>query len=248
MCEKGMIDTCGVIEFALANDLDIVQLCDNLPLFSLDAFQLDTIKGHCAGKIDIETGFKVSDFKGLIDCIELTRALGAHKMRLVLYNVVFANNFLFDKTNLCVLAGLLEMYDIEIMFENHFEYSPVDTLNLVRFALSCSTRFSICFDCFNSLIWNYSTFETLDLLRPYISEVHIKDVVIARHGLGLKVTGCDLGEGVLDIGRLFKEFEGKKFPSLVLEGWSEKNDIVVEQEKESAYAGIHVLKEMRKHV
>lgn len=65
--------------------------------------------------------------------------------------------------------------------------------------------------------------ETLKELADLALTAHIKDARIRRRGTGFLLSGCPIGQGMVDLEGYIRTLSGK-ITSLLIESWMDKND------------------------
>ncbi|HCG64620.1 MAG TPA: hypothetical protein DEZ27_12725 [Sphaerochaeta sp.] len=213
------MDLRGFLDRSLSMDLSCVQICENLPFHLVSPAERMAIRDEYASRLRIETGFRGHDPKQLQRALEATAELGGTMMRLVVEEVD-EEELDIDKAiaDLKSVIPLLDKLRIDLSLENHFVLKPVDLVAILK-ALD-SPRVSICFDCFNSIVQNIGTYQALEDVVQHISRIHVKDVQIRRVGTGFLISGCPMGEGILELETVqaILATHGKA-PSYYLEGW-----------------------------
>lgn len=198
---QGDMDIKDFLNRACSLEVSRAQICENLDFLASNSDQRKSIKETFGSRLIIETGYRGHNPFELEKALIATWELGAKTMRLIPEGVEEKKIDLDAiKSDLASMIPLLERLDLQLCLENHFSIHPEKLSWLVE-QLACS-RISICFDCFNSFALNVCTFEALDALLPFITQIHIKDVSIERSGNGFHIKGCKLGNGILDITRL----------------------------------------------
>jgi len=239
------MDMRGFLDCALSMELSSVQICENLPFYSISSAERLAIRDEYASQIAIDTGFRGHDPEKLIIALQSTVELGGKMMRLVVEDV--------DETELSVskaisdlsqVVPLLDELDIELSLENHFLFKPKELVSIIN-GLD-STRVSICFDSFNSIVHNIGTYQALEEVAEHISRIHVKDVHIQRKGTGFLISGCPMGEGILELDRVLNmiALHGKA-SACFLEGWLDRlatNEKTLEFEDKTNRDGINYLR------
>ena len=232
--------------FASENQIELIQLADNVDLHFSD-HEFEELSEIASNRIKLEFGFKVHSYEQLIEALKLSSYFKVHRIRLVISDVTEENCFLYNHRYLDSICSILSDSSISIMLENHIENNPMQFRNLILFLHGVSDRFSVCFDCFNSLFFNVSSFECYELLKDYISEVHVKDVCTKRIGLDLVFSGCEFGTGIFDcqhlIRLLVRNGASPDFP-VIIESWNQRKGISENEEFELVRNEIIRLKEI----
>lgn len=219
---KGGMDVYSFLDEAVSLGADIVQICENLPYLSLSNDELLAIKEKYSSSLEIQTGFRARNVDEFRKALSAADCLGAKETRVILEPSVRSE---VDLDNIISVLKCIECdlrtYGIKLMLENHFLITPDEYAYILR-SLD-SDCFGICFDCFNSIAINYGTKETFRILSPYIRQVHVKDVQIARVGTSFVVSGCALGSGLLNLDELFGNTFDISDKFFFIESWIDLN-------------------------
>lgn len=218
------MDIRGFLDRALSMDLACVQICENLPFMEISSSERKQIRDDYGSRLVLETGFRGHDPERLETALRATAELGGTLMRLVVEEVGEDTLDLdIAIADLARIVPLLDELGIELSLENHFVLKPLELVSIID-ALK-SPRITICFDCFNSIVQNIGTYHALAEVSDHITRIHVKDVMIKRVGTGFLISGCPMGEGILELGRVFDFLEARgKYPACYLEGWFDRRE------------------------
>lgn len=113
------------------------------------------------------------------------------------------------------LCAVAVDYDVQIALENHADYRASDILQIIERVDSPAMRVQL--DTGNPYAVAEEPLDATRLLAPYTSSTHIKDMTIRplTDGEWVKVLGCPLGEGDVDlagIARILSENAPKDLP------------------------------------
>lgn len=216
------MDIRGFLDRSLSMGLTCVQVCENLPFFQISSTERNAIRDAYGNLIRIETGFRGHDPAKLEHALRATKELGGTLMRLVVEEVDEDELDLdIAIADLAKMLPVLDELDIELSLENHFVLKPLELVRIIE-ALD-SPRVTICFDCFNSIVRNIGTYQGLEEVLHHISRIHVKDVNIRRAGTGFLISGCPMGEGMLELGTVKSMLAAHgKDPACYLEGWLDR--------------------------
>lgn len=223
-----------------------LQIGDNLPLHTLSAKEWKNGL-HLAQQLNIqlEIGTRGLRRKHIQQYLTFASQCQSPFLRLVIDDGAYQPAISEIKQIIQELLPELEARNIILAIENHDRFKAAELVNIIE---ATSKRWvGICLDTANSLGANEGTAQIVDTLLPYIVNLHIKDIQIARlsHKMGFKITGCAAGEGILDIPDLLQIIAatGRCF-SATLEIWSEAESTVeasVEKEEKWAAESIDYL-------
>jgi 3-oxoisoapionate decarboxylase len=130
----------------------------------------------------------------------------------------------------------LERAGIKLAIENHDRFKVhtlVDILEQVS-----SVNVGICLDTVNSFGAGEGPEAVIDVLGPYVINLHIKDFTVRRHPsmLGFEVQGTPAGHGMLNIPWLLNALSRRDFNG-ILELWTPpESDIEQSIRKENDWA------------
>lgn len=232
-----------LLGFCHKNHIEVVQVCDNLPLHLLPDRDLQdglTLAQNIG--IEVELGTVGYSFSHLTNYVAIAKQFGSGVVRTVLNA---KTGVLEDiKQNLRLLVPELEKSGVVLAIENHFDLTPAELVSLVKEIGHPLVK--ICSDPQNSvsLLWGFN--ETIHALKYYVASAHIKDVTVVRKGSGFLVAGSKLGEGISDLRFYLKEvFEANPACNVFLEQWMDPSDILeetLEEEMEWVKSGMTWLK------
>ena len=215
-------DVKWLCDFAISNKVGLLQLSDNINIGNLGEKEFRSLSSSVNGKIRLELGFKVASYSELIEAIDISIRFSVKRIRVVLSFERLEDSFLYNKECFDSIIDLLDMGDITLMIENHMENDPIEIISFIEYARRHTHRFSVCFDCYNSLVHDFSSYDGYELFKKYISEVHIKDITVRRDSLNLVFSGCELGKGILDCSGFIERFVQDGFHDnlpFILESW-----------------------------
>lgn len=213
-----------IIDKAVALQVPIVQIADNLPLEALSLPELKQLKDYAyKNHITLETGFRGLDPDHLFKGLEITKALDSHLIRFVIDKPGFQPS---PETVAAILKSALpylETNKITLGVENHdrfYSHQFAQIMTSVR-----HPHVGIILDTANSLSKEESVDLVLDHLAPFIVGFHAKDYVIHRRlgEMGFVITGAPAGKGNLNIPSILRRIS-RNFSnsfSIILESWME---------------------------
>ena len=239
------MDIRGFLDRAISMGLSCVQVCENLPFIQIGVAERMSIRDAYGNLIRIETGFRGHDPARLESAVKATKELGGTLMRLVVEEVDEDQlDIATAIADLSQIVPLLEELDIELALENHFVLKPLELMTIIK--TINSPRISICFDCFNSIVQNIGTCQALTEVVDHISRIHVKDVTISRAGTGFLISGCPMGEGMLELDTIMDMLaKHGKTPACYLEGWldrMETDELTLAYEDKTNRDGINYLR------
>ncbi len=216
------LDEEGLIQRAADLGVDLVQLGDNCQLHTKTEKQLSRLKALADEKnLRLEIGTTGTDPKGLKRHLEIARILGAGLVRSMVGSRTKTESLETAESNLKAVCGDFEKEGILLALENYELYSVADLAALIDRV--SSPALGACLDTTNSIGALEIPDVVVKALAPYAFCLHIKDIRFKRvdYGLGFNVQGCPVGEGVLEIEKIFKTvFSYDRLVSVVLEQWT----------------------------
>jgi len=141
------------------------------------------------------------------------------------------------------LTTRLQAREVVVAVENHFRLKPAELAQII--AAVDHPHVGICLDPLNSISQLIGPAEVVATLAPYALSVHVKDAVTARRGTGFCITGCPIGEGMVDIrGMVASLKQQRRSPNLVVESWmdpAQNPEATAVQEQQWTRQGISYL-------
>jgi sugar phosphate isomerase/epimerase len=210
------LDAVGLLEKAKSLGVDLVQICDNYPLHTRSADELDQISRTAQDLgISIEVGTRGVEPNHLLRYLEIAIRLHATSVRTIVDNPAdpyreWIAQVLTDYTE----AG------VAIALETN-EGLSVDAFAALVEALD-SPYLGITLDTVNSLGREERTQDVVAKLARYAIIVHYKDYAIERvdHRMGFLVVGRPAGEGRVDAHWLLDSLtEAGRDPQVIVELW-----------------------------
>jgi 3-oxoisoapionate decarboxylase len=201
----------------------VAQFCDNLPLTSLQAAELDRFRAFAReNQIDLELGTRGSgDSANLLAHLSLARCLGAPFVRLVLD----ANeDHPTPEEAVFRLKPLVEHFaaaNVKLAIENHDRFSCRTLARIVE-ELG-PEHVGVCLDTVNSFGALEGPEVVVETLAPYTLNLHVKDFTIARvpSQMGFTVSGSAAGRGRLNVPWLLERIRAAgRDPNAIIELWT----------------------------
>lgn len=216
----------ALLHRAASLGLEVVQLCDNLPLLALDSAARRALAAEAAAlRLELELGGRGLTPQNLDDHLVLARDLGARLLRFVIDGPGGYHPSL-DEAAAIIRPRLdaLEEAGLTLAIENHDRFRAVELAACVRSL--AHPRVGICLDTANSLGAGEDFSTVFAALGPLTVNLHVKDVLARRlpHQLGFSVNGCAAGRGVVAPAlpaALASLAAGARCRSVLLESWPE---------------------------
>ncbi len=242
--------TFDVLDRASDMGMEVVQICDNMPLHKLGESQLLTFKKKSLDRgIRVETGTRGVAPDHLLEYLKIAEKLDAKLVRTIITEDSTDEGIKTAEGYLRNVLPSFEKAGVILAIENHERHTAIQLASIME---SLDSPFlGICLDTVNSLGANECLEKVFDVLAPFTVCLHVKDYEIKRNptDLGFIVTGAKPGTGMLDIhcsvNRL-KEL-GREF-NVILEQWPPFTDTLentIDNEASWAEAGAAILKKIK---
>lgn len=216
-----------LVEKASRHQLNVVQICENLPLSKLDPNELSHLKRYAhARDICLELGLRGLDPQGLAAGLELAGKLEARLVRLVPWSgneipQPISGEEVFRKLE--PFLPICRKEGITLAIENYFDL-PDDAL-AAMLAQVADPFLGACLDTANSTGRLVDPLETAQLLAPFIVSVHLKDFTVFKPRQGYRISGAPLGKGWLELHAILEIIDpGNKNVPILIEHWIERED------------------------
>jgi 3-oxoisoapionate decarboxylase len=236
---KNPMNAVELLKKAKEHGVNVVQLCDNLPLHRLSLEEMNEIKRTAEDLcLNLEVGTRGVEPEHLRRYLDIAQFLSSKILRIILQkNDDYVD---IDEAYERIKEVLPEFEDkrIYIAIENHERHKVEELAFLVK--RLDSPYVGICLDTVNSFGALEGPEYVIRTLTPYTINLHYKDFEIKRldHKMGFQVTGTSAGSGMLDIEFVIGELNKyKKDFNIILELWTPFSGTVEETiAKESAWA------------
>lgn len=219
---KNPMDAIGFLHCAHNHGFSLVQIADNIPLGNLSAAQLEHVHQTALELvISVEVGIR-----GLTDANMETYIRICQQMEAPLLRIV-ADSDSYHPTKEQIIQSLriwepvVREKGIVLGLENHDRFSCRD----LRFIMEsvASPFVGICLDTVNSFGAMEGPAYVIEMLAPFVVNIHVKDFRIFRpsHMLGFVLEGTAAGEGKLDIVGLLANpyIQNRPQTTAILELW-----------------------------
>ncbi len=217
----------------------VVQIADNLPLYRLEAGEIDQLLAETQRLgIHVEVGTRGIEPEHLRTYLGLARQFESPILRVV---VDTADHHPAPQEVVAILHLLMPEFEragMTLAIENHDRFKVrtlIDILQQIN-----SPRIGICLDTVNSFGAGQGPDVVVAALAPYVVNLHIKDFLIRRHRhmLGFEVEGTPAGKGMLDIPWLLGQLhQHGRDCNGILETWPPPEaEIALTIEKEDRWA------------
>lgn len=206
--------------------VEVVQICDNLPLHVLSTSSLDALHNYAkVSGIAIEVGTRGIRPDHLLTYLSLANRLGSPLVRVVTDTEEDKPS---EKEIVELIRTVLPEYErlnIAIAIENHDRFSVNSLVQLIE--KINSPYVGVCLDTVNSFGALEGPEVVIRKLAPFAFSIHVKDFEIRRanHQMGFVIEGRPVGKGRLDVPWLLKQIRSAGLdPNLIIELWTPPED------------------------
>jgi sugar phosphate isomerase/epimerase len=213
------LDALGLVQRAAACGVHLVQIADNLPLDALSETALAALlRAAATHTVAIEVGTRGIQPNHLLRYLEIARLCQSPILRVVVDTAAHHPEPQEVVALLRTVLPAFEQAGVTIAIENHDRFKVQTLVDIIR---AFDSRFvGICLDTVNSFGALEDPERVVEVLSPYVMNLHIKDFRVRRvsHNMGFVVEGTPAGQGMLDILRLLEQLNARDF-NAILELW-----------------------------
>jgi len=194
------MDVYGLLDKAAEHGIEIVQVCDNLPLINLSIEENSRVAARAqALGIQVEVGTRGLSAEIVRSHLALCKIYRSPILRIVIDTKEYEPSLPEIVAILQPLLKELEAADVVLAIENHDRFHARDLRQIID--TLGSDRVGLCLDGANSLGAGEDIYTVLDQLAPCVVNLHLKDFSIRRlpTQLGFIVEGQASGDGMLDL-------------------------------------------------
>ncbi|MFB2828401.1 sugar phosphate isomerase/epimerase family protein [Aeromonas jandaei] len=175
-------------------------------------------------RLDVHIETSASDKETLDDAIRIARATGATSVRFYPRYEGFLEDVLNKVAEDIKYLSKFDGCGLTFTIEQHEDLKSHEIVALVQ--NSGMKNLSILFDFANMINANEDPIEALDIMAPYITQVHIKDARRIKDGEGWAHEACCTGKGDLPIREMLNKLLllGRDHPQVISFGLEEEVD------------------------
>lgn len=229
------VDSFGLLHLAHDQGLHLVQIADNIPLHHLSPEERAALRAEANRLgIAIEVGTRGIRPENLETYLGIAEEFGSPILRVV---VDSADHHPEPDEVVAILKPFLRRFEelgITLAIENHDRFKAQTLAGIIQ--QLDHPLVGICLDTVNSFGAMEGPEIVVEILGPYVVNLHVKEFVIRRmsHNMGFVVTGAPAGQGMLDVAWLMQRLQdyGRSFNAIV-ETWlspAETTAATIEQE------------------
>jgi sugar phosphate isomerase/epimerase len=216
------LDALGLVRFAAAQGVGLVQIADNLPLGALTADDHAALRAEADRLgVAVEVGTRGIARDHLLSYLGIAKAFDSPILRVV---VDTAQHHPTPDEIVATLLDLLPEFEsagVVLAIENHDRFQARGLAQIIEEI--GSPQVGICLDTVNSFGALEGPAQVVSVLAPYVVNLHVKDFSIRRadHNMGFVLTGTPAGEGMLNLPWLFEVLNryGRRY-NAILELWT----------------------------
>lgn len=194
------LDAFGLLDQARNLGLDLMHICDNLPLHERSESELHELAQAAAGGgVTVEIGTRGTEPRHLERYLQIAGALKAPLVR-----TLATGSLAQAERDLAAVLPSYERAGVRLALENYEAQPSTELAALIR--RLGSPWLGVCLDTVNSLGALEPPDRVVETLLPLTFSLHVKDFTIERedHRMGFRVSGMPAGEGLLEIAPLLE--------------------------------------------
>ncbi|GAB2794080.1 TIM barrel protein [Rhabdobacter roseus] len=229
-----------------------LQIGDNLPVHTLPSTSwCEAIRRAGQLGVQLELGTRRLEREHIGRYLELAAQAGSPFLRVVVDDQGYAPSRAEVVAEVRALLPQLREQKIRLGIENHDRFSAKSLQIIVE--STDPDWVGICLDTSNSLGAGEGVAYLVEILAPYVINLHYKDIAIRRvaHKMGFEVAGCAPGQGLIDPRYLLSTLSKYlRCESVTLEQWPPylgTLEATIRQEAAWAEEGIDLLKNTLKN-
>lgn len=216
----------------------VVQIADNLPLHVLPSGAIAELK-DCSRDLGIDVEVGTAGFaRGHLEMyLDIAVQFGSPILRVVIDTQGHEPGEAEILETLRAVMPSFEERKVQLLLENHDRFPAAAFARIIR--NTGSSNLGICLDTVNSLAQGETVDHLLEVLGPWVMNVHLKDFCVRRvqSKMGFMVTGAPAGKGCLNVPDLLQRVRTLPNTSnVILELWPPlEGDIVATVAQEHAW-------------
>lgn len=210
-----------LLQKAVAYEVDLVQIADNLPLEKLSQPDLEELAEFAkANGISIEVGTKGNEETHLLRLLEISKYFSSPVLRVLPAFFGSAAVMKEVETSIRKVLPQFEKEEVTVVLENT-EAFRADAYAALMDRVD-HPRFKMCLDLANALGCMEGPEYVMQKLVPYVGNFHFKDVKVTRSEtvMGFSVFGTPSGQGDLSLPWILEQLKTHGLaPSVIIELW-----------------------------
>lgn len=239
-----------LLQKAIALDVKILQIADNLPLEKLSQAELLEFRtAATANNISIEVGTKGIDAEHLMNFLDIAVFLKSTVVRTLPGSINHKADLSEVEINLRKVLPAYQRAGVVIVLENYEAFTAIEYVDLMQGINHPNLR--MCIDLANALGKMEEPYYFMEKLAPFCGNFHFKDfeVVRSQSFLGFSVVGKPAGEGVIPVKWVMSQLmKYDLYPSMIIEAWppfQENIEETIKMENEWAKQSVDYLRTLR---
>jgi sugar phosphate isomerase/epimerase len=228
-----------LVERAAELGVRVVQIADNLPLDELSDSEIGALGDRADERgVSIQVGTRGIEPDHLRAYLQLAQRFHSSIVRVVVDTAQRHPTEAEIVHTFRALVPEIERAGVVLAIENHDRFAASVLVGILE--RIDSDRVGICLDTVNSFGALEGPEVVLDVLGPWVVNLHVKDFVISRavHKMGFTIEGCPAGRGRLDVMGLLGSLQDLgRDPDAILELWTPPEDALAQTiDKETRWA------------
>jgi len=216
------LDPAGLLRKAVELGVGVVQFADNLPLLDLPRRDVEALREIARDSgIAIELGTRGAEPAHLAACLELCRQLDVRLLRTLTRPATSSPDLAQVRDWVKDVLPDFEAAQVALAFENYERHTAAELAGLIESI--GSPQVGVCLDMVNSLGALETPRQVVEILAPYVLNLHMKDFEISRvpSMMGYVVEGRPVGQGRIPVGWVLEELARRgRTPNVIIELWT----------------------------
>ena len=216
-----------LLESGVKFQAEVLQIADNLAPEKWPIDQQSEIATRAAQQgIALELGARHLTPKRIEALSDVAVEMGASLVRFLIDGEQYHPD-LAEVTTVLQSAARSLPKNLKIAIENHDRFSASELQELMENV--ASEQIGICLDVANSFGTGEGVETVMRRLRPWVLNLHVKDISIRRIDtlMGFLIEGCPAGQGKIDIPWILRQVT-PRCESTILESWTPKQNSLAE--------------------
>ena len=220
------LDWRGLLELSQELGVSLIQIADNMPLHKMtEAVMEELIRMSSDLDIELEVGASIMTSDNLESYLTIAERIGSKILRFVIDGENYKPSPEEVISTLKNAESEFRKRKIILALENHDRYFAHQFRQIIESV--GSPNVGICLDCANSFGAGEGFKEVVDLLAPYVVNLHLKEISIKRkyHKMGFDIEGKPFGEGCLPLEWILSQLT-PKCRTAILELWTPPEETI----------------------
>jgi sugar phosphate isomerase/epimerase len=210
----------GLLDLAQELGVGLIQIADNMPLNKLTEDELESLIRIASDKgIELEAGTNNMTTENLELYLTIAERIRSKILRFVIDGENFKPAPVEVISKIRDVESEFRKRKIILALENHDRFQAHQFRKIIEDV--GSPYVGICLDCANSFGAGEGFREVVNLLAPYVVNLHLKEILIKRkyHKMGFDIEGRPFGEGCLPLEWILSQL-APECRTAILELWT----------------------------